>query len=211
MWSGLAPDHGSSGRPVAVCPLHSERDVVLDGDDLKTFEVDAGAIVEAIKSASPFRDPLREILPGVWRLGEIGERHAVFITFLASAVSDPKLPHILHESARGAGVTLAGPPTTDENCNRIADTLIHFVSLDEAIPDKEFKLEIERLLPSPAEPILILERASRRVTLRRRSVVLTPRAFDMLGLLVEAVLDGSGTVLTCENRARSSSAGKAAL
>ena len=188
------PIRAAEGGFVAACPLDFKADVHLDENDIRTFEVDVASLLKEIRTASLFRGLMVEVQRGVWLLGEIAERHTVFITLLNSTIEDPTLPRVLHGAAAGSRLTLLGPRASDSIRTRFADAQIHYVTLIDAVTEGVFRLDFSQLLPAPSKPRFVLERGSRRARLDGRGTVLTHRAFEMAMLLVNAVLDGSTVV-----------------
>ena len=162
------PIRAAEGGFVAACPLDFKADVHLDEDDVRTFQIDVASLIKQVRTASLFRGVMVEVQRGVWLLGEIAEQHAVFITLQSSAIEDPTLPRTLHGAAPGSGLTLLGPPASDDVRTRLADAQIHYVTLSEAVTEGGFNLDLSQLLPAPSKPRFVLERGSRRARLDGR-------------------------------------------
>ncbi len=185
------------GLLVATCPLDHARDEPLDIHDLRSFTINAAALVLEIAAGSGFTGAPAELVPGVWYLGLTPTQRALFVAVTRSAVSQPGLIATMRLAQPVTPTTLVGPAVEAADQLRFAEAGIHFVPVSHAFGERSrpMSLDFSRLQPlSAAAPRLVLNRPRRTLTLDGREFEIPPRSFALLWLMAETVAGGGGVV-----------------
>lgn len=187
------------GRNVAVCPIDRRCDVVLDGDDLRSFRIHPLALVREISAASGLPGAPTLIAPGIWHLGLAPNKRALFLALSTTAGMQPGLLPLLRSVAKASAVTLLTPAMSAADQVQFAVAGTHVVpTIDVLAPSSSgvsFGLQLDELTPrSTAEPVLVLMKSRQSIMLDGDEMTLPQRSFDLLWLLSEVIVGGGGVV-----------------
>jgi hypothetical protein len=196
---------GLAGRPIqridgdliAACPLDHARDARLDAHDLRSFSINAAAIVDEIATASGFTERPSEAMPGVWCLGKTPTNRRLFIALGRESVLAPGLIAALRATELNLQITFIAPAAPAAELRRFAEAGVHFVSTADAfaIAGPAFALDPHKLTPPASiEPRLTLFRLESKMVFDGRELELPPISFKLLWLLAERVVSGDGIV-----------------
>ncbi len=186
---------------IAVCPVDHKADAKLSTDDLRSFMVDAAALVGTIARASGFTGAPVQLMDGVWDVGRTADGREVLLVLDPHAASDPNFVMVVRSRVRASGITILMSGSTDRTvARRLEDAGLHAVftadAIGGAVPAAPFALDTAQLAPqSDVEPDLIIRLAAQRITLFGKPTVLPERPFRLLELLAEAA-GGRGRVVT---------------
>lgn len=195
---GVRPIQPIDGRFVAACPYDRMNDAVLDPDDLRTFSINAEAMVREIAAASGFTGEPSLIAPGVWHLGIAASKRMWFLAVSRPAVLQTGLIPTLRSVAKASPISMLTPVMTAADQAQFAAAGIHVIPITDALASSgslSFGLRLDDLTPkSAAEPTLILMKARQSITLHGHEMTLPQRSFDLLWLLSEVIAGGGGVV-----------------
>lgn len=194
----MRPIEQIDGRPLAICPNDTRSDVVLDKDDLHSFQIDQGRLTQEIALASGFEAEPDEVVPGVWLLGPTSTGRAAFLTYSVAAAQQPGLLATLKTSAHRVPVTLLAPALPYSDRKRFDEACVHLVPLRETIGadgGSAFALDLSRLVPaSGIAPRLVIGESIRQVTLDGVERTLSEQPFRLLCLLAAQAQKNGATV-----------------
>lgn len=185
------------GQWVAACPYDHRSDLVLDDDDLRSFEIVASIVVRELSDASGFSGEPSEFMPGVWRLGLAKSSRATFLALSASAATAPGLVGAIRLIDRSIPVTMICPEVGAAGLLRFAEADVHVVPLAQCLlvvsGGLGYALDQARLDPaSRRTPRLVIRRNPRIMELDGVRASLTDQTLNLLLLLVEqAEVEGS--------------------
>ena len=185
------------GNLIAACPLDHARDTRLDAHDLRSFSINAAAIVDEIAAASGFTERPSEAVPGVWHLGKTPTNRSLFIALGRNSILALGLIAALRTTEQKLPITLIGPAVASAELLRLAEADVHFVSTADAfaIAGPAFALDPHKLTPPASiEPRLTLFRFQSKIVFEGRELELPPISFKLLWLLAERVVSGEGIV-----------------
>jgi DNA-binding winged helix-turn-helix (wHTH) protein len=191
-----------NGQNVAVCPTDRRCDIVLDGDDLRSFRVHSPALVREIAIASGFVDEPSQIAAGVWHLGQTSRQRALFLSLSPAGVLQPGAIGLMRSIARSSPITVIAPVTTADDQARFDDAGLLLVSGRDCIAGDEatsgFGIDQSKLELRPSlAPRLVIRRAAKTVSLDGMSKTLSDQEFQLLVLLAEHALKSQAVL---ENR-----------
>lgn len=186
------------GRLVAACPLDHRSDTVLEPEDLRSFRIDAGAIVREIAAASGLSGTPEPVLPGMWRLGAGPAKRALFLVLVKRDLAAPGLIAALQRVEK-LPITLIGPALPAAERLRFAEASVHYVPIVEALRADGFGLDEQKLAPSASvAPRLTVFMQENRVVLDGKSVVLSAQKFRLMALLATELVEGRAVVTHSE-------------
>jgi DNA-binding winged helix-turn-helix (wHTH) protein len=196
---GLAarPIQRIDGDLIAACPLDHARDARLDAHDLRSFSINAAAIVDEIATASGFTERPSEAMPGVWYFGRTPTKRGLFIALGHGSVLAPGLITALRATEHKLPITLIGPAVAAAELRRFAEADVNFVSTADAfsIAGPAFVLDPRKLIPPVSiEPRLTLFRPQSKMVFEGRELELPPISFKLLWLFAEQIERGNGIV-----------------
>lgn len=180
---------------IAVCPVDQKADAKLSTDDLRSFMVDAAALVAMIARASGFTGTPVQLMDGVWDAGRTAVGRGVVLVLDPHAASDPNFVVVVRSLVRANGVTVMMPASIDRTvARRFEDAGFHAAVTADAIGgaghSTPFALDTAQLAPQiNIEPDLVVHLAAQRITLFGKQTVLPERPFRLLALLARAADD----------------------
>lgn len=181
---------------IAACPLDHRSDTVLEPEDLRSFRIDADAIVREIATASRLGGKPGPVLPGVWHL--MPPKRALFVVLAKRDLATPGLIAALQRVEKQP-ITLLGPAVPVAERLRFAEASIHHVSITEAICADGFALDQQKLMLSPSvAPRLTVFVQENRIVLDGKSLVLSAQNFKLMALLASELVEGSPVVSHAE-------------
>lgn len=200
------------GRLVAICPLDHAADVVLDPEDLESYEINTAALVREIAASSGFVNEPSEVIAGLWHLGRSASGRQVFLVLSRVCALQPGLIAAIRIFDRSSQTTLIAPPLSAAEGIRFAEAGIHVVSSEEGIGDSGqgcFAIDPAKLEPArTSTPRLLIERSSQRVVLDGIERHVPQQPFRLLTLLAEAAIRDASFVPT--HKIESANSGRAA-
>lgn len=196
------------GRLVAVCPLDHAADVVLDPEDLESYEINPAALVREIAASSGFADEPSEIIAGLWHLGRSASGRQVFLVLSRLCALQPGLIAAIRLVDGASQTTLITPALSAAESVRFAEAGIHVVSSEEGIGDSGegcFAIDPAKLEPARISATrLSIVRSSQRVVLDGIERHVPQQPFRLLVLLAETAIRKGGFVRTVEIEAANS-------
>lgn len=196
------------GRLVAVCPLDHAADVVLDPEDLESYEINPAALVREIAASSGFADEPSEIIAGLWHLGRSASGRQVFLVLSRLCALQPGLIAAIRLVDGASQTTLITPALSAAESVRFAEAGIHVVSSEECIGDSGqgcFAIDPAKLEPArTSAPRLLIVRSSQRVVLDGIERHVPQQPFRLLTSLAEAAIRKGGVVRTIDIEAANS-------
>jgi DNA-binding winged helix-turn-helix (wHTH) protein len=179
---------------VAQCPLDAAADTALEPEDLRSFEIDIGALVTKMAEASGLAYP-KEVANQLWFLGLSPRGQATFVITRATTIEGNPLMDLLRRVAAGSPITLLGGVSKRSELERLVAAGIHHVPLSEACLSDYFVLESAKLSPTTAVAAkFILSKPEQKVLSKGFQICLPPRSFKILWLLAKALVDGKPLV-----------------
>ena len=184
---------------IAVCPVDQKADAKLTADDLRSFIVDAAALVGTIARASGFTGAPVQLMDGVWDVGRTADGRGVLLVLDPHAAPDPNFVVVVRSRVSANGVTVMMPASIDRTfARRFEDAGFHTVFTADAIggsgSSAPFGLDTAQLTPqSNVEPDLVIRFAAQHITLFGKQTVLPERPFRLIVLLAQAA---GGRVVT---------------
>lgn len=174
--------------PFAACAADNRRDEMLTKEDLATFHVISAALLTETATALGLGMP-EQIVPGLWRLGRLPDGRVVTAAPTRAGVQMPGLVGALRMVDAEGPIVLVGPPLPEVRRAELARQGIHAVAVAEILlsPGQMPLLgfDISRLPDGNAgKHRLVLTPSTRTVRLEGREVVLRPRPFQLLAILV---------------------------
>lgn len=196
------------GQPVAICPLDRGSDLLLEPEDLESYEIDAAALVREIATSSGFADEPSEVIAGVWYLGRTaGGRHA-FTVLSRAATLQSGLVGAIRLFDRSSQATLIAPTLSAPERLRFAEADIHVADSEECIGGTDrgaFAIDPAKLEPSRAlTPRLVITGTIHRVVLDDVEKHVPQQPFNLLRMLAEKALAGGGFIPTHDIEAANS-------
>jgi DNA-binding winged helix-turn-helix (wHTH) protein len=186
-----------NGRFIAACPVDQRGDSVLDPEDMRSFRIDAAALVAEVAKASGFGQEPTQVVPGVWHLGKTTTKRGLFVAIARERVMAPGLIAALRAFDPKSAITVVGPSMEAADTLRFAEAGIHFVTIADArgADGDPFTLDPRKITPpSAVDPRLILFGQHSKLTLDGADLELPPISFKLLWLLAEQVACGNGLV-----------------
>jgi len=180
------PIQTTGNRHIAPCPYDHRLDANLDHDDLRSFRIDGEGLIKEIAAASGIADEPEPVLPGIWHLGPLGSKRAVFGALSISAATQPGLIVSMKASARGQPMTLVAPPLPMSERQQFKQAGIHLVAVGDAIGHNgtAWALNPSRLAPEiVVAPRLVIARSVKSVRLDGIEYALSDQTFKLLCLL----------------------------
>lgn len=187
-------------RTVAVCPRDRASDLVLEAEDLASYEISVPALMREIATASGFTGEPSEVIPHIWHLGRTAAPRQVFIAVSREAALSPGLVSAIRLLDRSSEIILIAPLPSAAEQIQLAATGMHVVCTDECFPDSlpSFALDLARLEPhTRSAPRLAISRSAKSVTLDGNPKSLPEQSFKLLVLLAEQAVKSPAIV---ENR-----------
>ena len=187
-------DHGvrliqeSNGQFIAACPVDQRSDSVLDPDDLRSFRVNAAALVAEVAKASGFGQEPTQVMPGVWRLGVTGMKRMMFLALERNSVLTPGLVETLRVNDEQLPITLLAPTARPQELLPLAASGIHCIKISDAFPADGAPFAIDMAKMAPAASVrsrLTLYRPNSRLVFDGDELELSPINFQFLWLLAE--------------------------
>jgi len=196
------------GRLVAVCPLDHAADVVLDPEDLESYEINPAALVHEIAVSSGFVGEPSEVIGGLWHLGRSASGRQLFLVLSRVCALQPGLIAAIRLVDGASQTTLITPALSAAESVRFAEAGIHVVSSEECIGDSgERCLAIDPAKLEPARtsaPRMLIVRSSQRVVLDGIERHVPQQPFRLLVLLAETAIRKGGFVRRVEIEAANS-------
>lgn len=180
------PIQATGDRHIAPCPYDHRCDATLDDDDLRSFRIDGEVLIKEIAVASGIVGEPEPILPGVWHLGPLDSKRAVFGALSISAATQSGLIVAMRASARGQPMTLVAPPLPMSERQQFKQAGIHLVAVGDAIGHNgaAWALDPSRLAPETVvAPRLLIARSVKSVSLDGVDYALSDQTFKLLCLL----------------------------
>jgi hypothetical protein len=196
------------GRLVAVCPLDHAGDVVLDPEDLESYEINPAALVHEIAVSSGFVGEPSEVIGGLWHLGRSASGRQLFLVLSRVCALQPGLIAAIRLVDGASQTTLITPALSAAESVRFAEAGIHVVSSEECVGDSGqscFAID-----PAKLEPVRIsatrlsIVRSSQRVVLDGIERHVPQQPFRLLVLLAETAIRKGGFVRRVEIEAANS-------
>lgn len=184
------------GRIVAACPIDASADTELEEDDLRSFRIDAPALMALLAAESGAEGGVEQIAPSLWLLGRMAGR-AVFLAITMDAIAHPGTTLLIRAVAAGLPPTLVVPSPTATVRQRFGEAgiaLVDLRSVFEPGPRGIDRLARNALEPRPAGPRLSIRLAARTVLVDGIPQRVPAQPFTLLALLARAVRDGAGPV-----------------
>ncbi|MGF1660567.1 MAG: transcriptional regulator [Rubrimonas sp.] len=184
-------------RIVAACPIDAGSDTELEEDDLRSFLIDAPALVALLAGESALEGAIEEIAPKLWLLGRLDCGRAVFLALAKDAIAHPGTTLLIRAVAPGKPATLLAPAPTVAERRRFDEAGIDVVETLSALRSGPHGIDVlnpARLVPRAAGPRLIIDSRDRRVVLDGRQVALSAQSFDLLLSLAEHARSGGPAV-----------------
>jgi len=196
------------GRIVAACPIDAEADTELDEDDLRSFVIDAAALIALLASESELDGAVEEIAPHLWLLGRLHSGRTILLALAKDAIAHPGATLLIRAIAPGAPATLLAPAPTAGERRRFKEggfDLVETLSALRTGPCGIDRLDELALTPKAAGPRLSIQATVRAVLVDGTPQHVPPQPFKLLALLARAVRDGEGPV---SNRAIEDATGR---
>lgn len=186
------------GKLIAACPIDHLSDIVLEPEDLRSFRIDADAIVREIAAAFGLGDRPAPVLPGVWHLGAGPAERALFVVLAKRDLATPGLIAALQRVEKQP-ITLLGPTLPVPERLRFTEASVHYVPIAETLRADGFALDQQKLMPSPSvAPRLTVFVQENRIVLDGKSLVLSAQNFKLIALLASELVEGSPVVSHAE-------------
>jgi len=195
-------------RIVAACPIDAGSDTELEEDDLRSFAIDASALVAQLASESDLDGAVEEIAPHLWLLGRLHTGRMVVLALDKDAIAHPGATLLIRAVAAGTPATLLAPSPTASERRRFKEAGIDLVETLSALtpgPRGIDRLDRHALTPKAAGPRLSIRVTVRAVLVDGTPQRVPPQPFNLLALLARAVRDGDGPV---SNRAIEDATGR---
>lgn len=182
------------GQPVAICPLDRGSDLLLEPEDLESYEIDAAALVREIATSSGFADEPSEVIAGVWHLGRTATDRQVFAVLSRAVLVQSGLVGAIRMLDRSSQATLIAPTLSAPARLRFAEADIHVADSGECIGGTgrgAFAIDPAKLEPPQAlTPRLVITGATHRVVLDNIEKHVPQQPFNLLRMLAEKTLAG---------------------
>ncbi len=175
------------GNLVAECPEDHARDTFLLPDDIRSFRIDAAALITTIAEASGLADEPVAVADGVWELGRSAAGRAVVMVLDPAQAANSRLLSLLHAHVPATDKTVLFPESAAAaDYRRLRDAGIHVVAASTALAAEGFALVAALLVPGPAvQPRLVIDRAAQAATIDGKACALADQPFRLLLLLAE--------------------------
>jgi hypothetical protein len=196
------------GQHVAICPLDRVSDLLLEAEDLESYEIDAAALVREIATSSGFADEPSEVIAGVWHLGRTATDRQVFAVLSRAVLVQSGLVGAIRMLDRSSQATLIAPLLSAPERLRFAEADIHVADSEECIGGTgrgAFAIDPAKLEPPQAlTPRLVITGATHRVVLDNIEKHVPQQPFNLLKMLAEKTLTGVGFIPTHDIEAANS-------
>lgn len=180
------------GKLIAACPYDHRSDTILEPEDLRSFRIFSSALVNELAHASGFENAPSEIMPGVWRLGQVPSGRVAFLGLSRAAVTAPGLVGTIRLTDRATPITIVCPKLDAASLIRLAEADVFVVPLADCLVATPGGLGsvIDRSRMEPVmmrAPRLVVRRISRIVELDGVRKDLSEQTLKLLVLLIERI------------------------
>ncbi len=176
-----------SGRLVAECPVYPDLATALSDLEIRSFVIDARALISRLAGASGLGSDCEEIARDMWLLGEIGGQRHIVLALNDFALSGPDSLTLLGARLSPLATTLLVPSKTPAATLRpFRDAKCLVVRAAEAIADGKFAFDQIKLVPKVTATVrLSVNRAARTFVLDGRRLALADQPARLLMALAE--------------------------
>ncbi len=176
----------------ADCPLDAARDIILERDEIRVFEVGVPNLISEIATAGGFDDPPAEITKGLWRLGEAISGRGIYLALNLQLLDRSSLIAIIRQSyktGRAAIIT--------QNASSVATQWLQEAGIDQvkasvvikpANNRLGFEFDLEALDMATGAPELVVRPNVAQIEWHGRSVTFSHQIFPVFQRLLEKTM-----------------------
>lgn len=134
------PVRSEGERFRADCPLDASRDVVLERDDLRVFEVGVAILMGEIAKAAGFDRPPVEIIKGLWCLGETRSGRGIYYGLNLASLDRGSLIAIVRQSNKTGRATIITQNASPASKQWLQEAGIDHAKADDVVKPAENRL-----------------------------------------------------------------------
>lgn len=173
----------------ADCPLDASRDVVLDRDDLRVFEIGVAALMDEIATTAGFDQPPVEIIKGVWCLGETRSGRGIYYGLNLASSDRSSLIAIIRQSSKTGRATIITPNASPAAKQWMQEAGIDHVNASDVVKPAEnrlgFAFDHQALGTTTGAAELVVRLEAAQIEWQGRSVVFSHQIFPVFLRLLQ--------------------------
>ncbi len=181
--------HGDRFR--AECPLDANRDVVLERDDLRVFEIGAAVLMGEIATAAGFDQPPVEIIKGLWCLGETRSGRGIYYGLNLASLNRSSLIAVIRQSNKAGQATIITQNASPATKQWLQEAGIDHANVGDVIKPAEnrlgFVFDHQALDAATGAPELIVQIKAAQIEWQGRSATFSHQIFPVFQRLLEKV------------------------
>lgn len=190
------------GRPFAACPADVLADTPLQPEMLRVYRLSPDRFAEQVGLAVGINRKPEEILPALWRLGELASGRVVALAMCSTAALRPGAFDRLRAIDRDARIVLIAAIGAASAVAALAERRIDVLRPDEAFlpseaawPIRVNRSRFDGTAPGHEKPLLIVNQLGVTATFHEMPLTLSRRDFQLLLVLVREANDGGAAAL----------------
>lgn len=190
------------GRPFAACPVDVLADTPLQPEMLRVYRLSPDHLAQQVGLAVGTKGQPEEILPALWRLGELASGRVVVIAMRSAAALHPGVFDRLRIIDRDAHITLIAAIGSASTIAALAERGIDvlrpyevFLPSEAAWPIRVNRNRFEGAPPVHGQPLLTVNKFGVTATFHGIPLTLARRDFQLLLVLIREANDGGAAAL----------------
>jgi len=179
--------HGDRFR--ADCPLDASRDVFLEPDDLRAFEIGVAVLMHEIGAAAGFDPSPVEIIKGVWCLGKTLSGRGIYYCLNLASLDRSSLIAVIRQSNKTGRATIITQNASSVSKQWLQEAGIDHAKAEDVVKSAEnrlgFVFDHQALDAATGVPELIVRSEIAQIEWQGRSVTFTHQIFPVFLRLLE--------------------------
>ncbi len=175
----------------ADCPLDASRDVVLERDDLRVFEIGVAVLMGEIAIAAGFNQPPVEIIKGLWCLGDTRSGRGIYYGLNLASLDRGSLIAIVRQSKKTGRATIITQNASPAAKQWLQEAGIDHAKADDVVKPAEnrpgFVFDHHALDAATGDPELIVQIKAAQIEWQGRSATFSHQIFPVFQRLLEKV------------------------
>ena len=173
----------------ANCPLDVSRDVLLERDDLRVFEIGVAVLMGEIATAAGFDQPPVEIIKGVWYLGDTLSGRGIYYGLNLASLDQSSLIAIVRQSNKTGRATIITQNASPAVKQWLQEAGIDQAKADDVVKPAENRLGLvfdhHALDAATGTPELVVRTKAAQIEWQGRSATFSHQIFPVFQRLLE--------------------------
>ncbi len=173
----------------ADCPLDASRDVVLERDDLRVFEISVAVLMGEIATAAGFDQPPVEIIKSLWCLGETRSGRGIYYGLNLASLNRSSLIAVIRQSNKAGQATIITQKASPATKQWLREAGIDHANVGDVIKPAENRLGFvfghHALDAATGAPELIVQIKAAQIEWQGRSATFSHQIFPVFQRLLE--------------------------